>query len=152
MEQETRTIATAYSAASAQKLFYKYSGMLTASGLTSRYGVRIETSSDGVDMHDIVLVDRESHLPPPPELRDVTDIQRSRQHRLWAEGEHQQPEVPPRQRHTLRGALYSWQGESHTLPEWADLLDIPYHTLYGRLRNGWTIAQALTTPVRGSAR
>lgn len=35
-------------------------------------------------------------------------------------------------------------GVSHTLSEWADITNIPYHTLYMRLYNGWTFEKAIT--------
>lgn len=45
--------------------------------------------------------------------------------------------------------IYSALGEKHTLPEWARLTGIQYHTLQSRLRSGWSIVEALTTPVQG---
>lgn len=38
----------------------------------------------------------------------------------------------------------SWNGETHTLPEWADILGIKYGTLWKRLHDGMTIDEAFT--------
>lgn len=37
----------------------------------------------------------------------------------------------------------SYNGESRTIKEWADITGIPYSTLYMRLRNGWSVDDAL---------
>lgn len=43
----------------------------------------------------------------------------------------------------------AWNGETHSLKKWADILGISYNTLWVRVnRNGFTIEQAFTTPVR----
>lgn len=34
-------------------------------------------------------------------------------------------------------------GETHTIQEWSEILDIPYTTLYMRFRNGWSADKAL---------
>ncbi len=39
-------------------------------------------------------------------------------------------------------------GKTHTIAEWAKAVNIPWSTLRRRLRVGWTIERALTTPVR----
>lgn len=39
-------------------------------------------------------------------------------------------------------------GRSQLLPAWAVEVGIPYGVLQQRLRNGWTVERALTTPVR----
>lgn len=41
---------------------------------------------------------------------------------------------------------YTFNGESHTLKEWATITGIPYSTLTKRLTYGWTIERTLTTP------
>lgn len=38
----------------------------------------------------------------------------------------------------------SWNGETHTLPEWAGILGIKYGTLWKRLHDGMTIDEAFT--------
>ena len=38
----------------------------------------------------------------------------------------------------------SWNGETHTLTEWADILGIKYGTLWKRLHDGMTIDEAFT--------
>lgn len=42
-----------------------------------------------------------------------------------------------------------YNGERHTLQEWCEKINIKYATLESRLRIGWSIEKALTTPVRG---
>ena len=45
----------------------------------------------------------------------------------------------------------TYNNETHTLAEWADILNIKYHTLCSRINNyGWSIEKAFTTPVRGA--
>lgn len=38
-------------------------------------------------------------------------------------------------------------GRVAPLSEWAEILNLPYHTIHMRLRNGWDVVPALTTPV-----
>jgi hypothetical protein len=43
--------------------------------------------------------------------------------------------------------LYTYQGQTQTLTEWARQSGIRYHTLYARLtRQGWRMGEALQTP------
>lgn len=42
----------------------------------------------------------------------------------------------------------TWQGETHTVAEWARLLKVEYVTLQKRLSGGWTVEKAFTTPAR----
>lgn len=44
--------------------------------------------------------------------------------------------------------LVSYNGATHTITEWADMLGINKTTIKERLRCGWTAEKALTTPVR----
>lgn len=44
-------------------------------------------------------------------------------------------------------AIYEYQGESHTVADWARIKGIRVHTLYTRLRLGWSIEKALESPV-----
>ncbi len=45
--------------------------------------------------------------------------------------------------------LISYNGKTLTIPEWARLIDIPYFTLWARIRRDeWSIEKAFTTPVR----
>lgn len=46
--------------------------------------------------------------------------------------------------------LIEYNGEIHTLQEWCEKINIKYATLESRLRIGWSIERAFTTPVRGS--
>ena len=42
----------------------------------------------------------------------------------------------------------TYKGETKTLAQWAFKYDIKYTTLIQRIRNGWDIEKALTTPIR----
>lgn len=44
----------------------------------------------------------------------------------------------------------TFQNKTLPIPEWADLLGMNSETLHCRLRNGWSIERALTTPVSGT--
>lgn len=41
-----------------------------------------------------------------------------------------------------------YEGNTHTISEWAELYGIPKHTLYARIRMGWDIERALLQPVQ----
>jgi len=44
---------------------------------------------------------------------------------------------------------YEFDGEVHSLKEWAKIKDIPYWTVWARIKkSGWSIDKALTTPVQ----
>lgn len=45
-----------------------------------------------------------------------------------------------------------YNGETKTLREWCELLNLSYNTIYGRLMKGWDIQKALETPIRKSHR
>lgn len=47
---------------------------------------------------------------------------------------------------TSKNRRVKWNGESHSLAEWQDILGISQKTIGYRLRRGWTVADALTTP------
>lgn len=53
------------------------------------------------------------------------------------------------QANNTRNCLYyAFHGETHTLAEWADIVQIPKTTLWNRIKMyGWSIEQTLTTPV-----
>lgn len=40
----------------------------------------------------------------------------------------------------------TYNGETHTIYEWEKILGIEAHIIYSRLKNGWSIERALTTP------
>ena len=42
-----------------------------------------------------------------------------------------------------------YNGESHTITEWAEITSIKSATIYDRLKRGWTAEAALTTKVGG---
>ena len=44
--------------------------------------------------------------------------------------------------------FYEYNGNVHTLSEWADIVGIKRVTLENRIRLGWNIEAVLTTPVR----
>ena len=48
---------------------------------------------------------------------------------------------------TSRNNIVEYNGEKHTVAEWADILNIKYQTLSGRIRAGWSIEKAVTQPV-----
>lgn len=43
--------------------------------------------------------------------------------------------------------LLTFEGETHTLSEWAEIKGIKYTTLNHRIKNGWTVERALTEKV-----
>ncbi len=43
--------------------------------------------------------------------------------------------------------LIEFKGESKTLKEWAGEAGVNYHTLHGRLENGWTMEEAMAQKV-----
>ena len=47
-------------------------------------------------------------------------------------------------RNTKNSVYFTYRGETKTLPEWAELLGIAYHTLYRRIKNGWPLEKAFT--------
>lgn len=44
----------------------------------------------------------------------------------------------------------AWRGETHSLPEWADKLEIPLKTIACRFHRGWDPERMFTQPVRRS--
>lgn len=63
-----------------------------------------------------------------------------------------------RNKRNARKELIAWNGASHTLAEWAEIVNIDYGVLFARLRRyGWAAEAAFTLPVtrrncRGHAR
>lgn len=52
-------------------------------------------------------------------------------------------------RNKRNNVLLEFNGETKTIAEWAEILNIKYITLYNRLRLwGWSVEKALTTPVK----
>ena len=49
------------------------------------------------------------------------------------------------QNHTSYTHILEYEGERHSVMEWAEIVGIPHTTLYNRLRRGWAISRALTT-------
>ena len=50
------------------------------------------------------------------------------------------------QNHTSYNSLYTYNGETHSVMQWAEKVGISANMLYKRLHRGWDIARALTTP------
>lgn len=48
---------------------------------------------------------------------------------------------------TSKSKFITYKGETHTLSEWADKLNIAYYNLSNRLRHNWTVERAFETPV-----
>lgn len=44
--------------------------------------------------------------------------------------------------------LLTYNGETHTVTEWADIIGMKQITLSQRIRKGWTVERALTQPIR----
>lgn len=44
--------------------------------------------------------------------------------------------------------MLTFGGSTHTLAEWSDITGIKQATLFARLKKGWTIERALTTPTK----
>ena len=45
-----------------------------------------------------------------------------------------------------------YQGETHTVSEWARILGIAYNTLLNRINHGWSIERALTEPINNTGK
>lgn len=48
---------------------------------------------------------------------------------------------------TRTNRLLQYNGEKHTVSEWADITGIAKKAIYRRLYRGWSVAKALTTPL-----
>lgn len=57
-------------------------------------------------------------------------------------------DVQTQMNNTRRNHTITFNGETHTLSEWSRLSGINYMSLKTRLRRGWTIERALTTPTK----
>lgn len=49
---------------------------------------------------------------------------------------------------TRRNHSITYNGETHTMAEWAEIKGLTYHALQHRIERGWTIERAFNTPVR----
>ena len=45
--------------------------------------------------------------------------------------------------------LLTYNGETHSLSEWADILDVPYNRLASRVNRGWEVKDIIENPYRG---
>lgn len=52
-----------------------------------------------------------------------------------------------RNRRTSR--YYTYNGETKTLPEWAEISGVQMHTIWFRIKRQWSIGEAIFTPVNG---
>lgn len=53
-------------------------------------------------------------------------------------------------RNTRANIKYIYEGKNLILSDWAELYNVSHEFLWGRIRNGWSIEKALTTPkIRG---
>lgn len=44
--------------------------------------------------------------------------------------------------------LLTYKGETHTISEWAEILDVRYSTFYSRLKRGWSVEETIEKPLR----
>lgn len=51
-------------------------------------------------------------------------------------------------RNTRRNKRYEWNGETHVLSEWCEILELNYNTVNMRLHRGWSFEKAVTEPTR----
>ena len=47
--------------------------------------------------------------------------------------------------------LLTFNGETHSIGEWSEILNMKYGTLYSRIKRGWSIKQAIERPLRARA-
>lgn len=43
--------------------------------------------------------------------------------------------------------IITYNGESHTIPEWSQITNIPSYVIRNRRNYGWNVERILTTPV-----
>lgn len=51
-------------------------------------------------------------------------------------------------RNTRKNKFFSYNGETHCISEWCEILNINYHTFFSRFLRGWDIDKIINTPVR----
>lgn len=57
--------------------------------------------------------------------------------------------TPKQQQRNLRtNRVLEYNGESHCMAEWAEILGMSYSSLRNRIYKGWSIEKALTTPIK----
>ena len=52
---------------------------------------------------------------------------------------------------TRRNHLLTYNNETHTIAEWAEIMNMPYDRLHMRIKHGWDIEKALLTPKMANA-
>ena len=52
----------------------------------------------------------------------------------------------PKFSHVSKPVIVEWNGQRHTKKEWEKITGIPKEVIRNRLRRGWTVERALTTP------
>lgn len=55
-------------------------------------------------------------------------------------------------RNRRNNLIIEFMGEKKCLAEWAEILGISWHTLFHRMKAGWTIEKTFTTPVKNSSK
>lgn len=64
------------------------------------------------------------------------------------EPQEQEPEIVEIKKPNLHIKEITYAGKTQTIREWANELNMPWPTLYDRInRNGWTVEEALCTPL-----
>ena len=48
---------------------------------------------------------------------------------------------------TRRNILLTYQGETHTMKEWCEILLLDYKLIQNRIKHGWSVIEAFETPV-----
>lgn len=51
-------------------------------------------------------------------------------------------------RNKSNNRLITLNGETHCLAKWTDVLELPYHAIYERIKDGWSPEKAFSTPVK----
>ncbi len=51
------------------------------------------------------------------------------------------------QRNRRNNVLLTYNGETHCMSEWAELIGIPYGTFQKRIASGWSVERAITAPL-----
>lgn len=51
-------------------------------------------------------------------------------------------------RNTSKNKCIEWNGETHPLSEWCEILGLEYNTINMRLYRGWSFEKAVSTPLR----